>query len=118
MFPNNIGSAERLLEKKFCHFYFRPGYVRETEFFHAHRSFVGVGPTGQSLYETLDSQRARPASATDMQQQQQQFCDWQLYVSDIYRQQCCVFERCIKNDLNLSGGLGVIVVTHSLIGLD
>jgi len=27
-------------------------------------------------------------------------------------------ERCIKNDLNLSRGLVLRVVTHSLIGLD
>jgi len=33
-------------------------------------------------------------------------------------QQCVYLERCIKNDLNLSGGLVLRVVTHSLIGLD
>jgi len=61
---------------------------------------------------------ARPARAMDMQQQQQQFATGSRACRTFCGQQCVYLESSIKNDLNLSGGLVLRVVTHSLIGLD
>jgi len=53
--------------------------------------------------DTLDGQRARQICSSSSSN------SLRLAAVRVGRcgQQCCVFERCIKNDLNLSGGLGV-----------
>jgi len=71
--------------------------------------------------DTLDGQRARAeyvvAAAVDSQLSEK-FATSSHACRTFVDSSVVYLERCIKNDLNLSRGLVLRVVTHSLIGLD
>jgi len=75
---------------------------------------VGVAPTG----DTLDGQRARGQRARWICSSSSSLRLAAVRVGRFVDSSVVYLESCIKNDLNLSGGLVLRVVTHSLIGLD